>query len=89
MDPDPRGGDTDPLDYSKNIDTMLKRRGGISNDFIEVWRNIIFLYPDPQGIQTPAPEYQTIIKYILCTVGLVGKQPWLCSRVVILFLCSY
>ena len=62
MDPDPRGGDMDPLDYSKHIEKMWKEGGGISNDFNEVWRNIIFLDPDPQGIRTPAPEYQTIIK---------------------------
>ena len=60
MDPDPREGDTDPLDYSKHIEKMWKERGGgINNDFNEVWR---ILDPDPQGIRTPAPEYQTIIK---------------------------
>ena len=63
MDPDPRGGDTDPLNYSKYIEKMWKEGGGgISNNFNGVWRNIIFLYPDPPGTRTPAPEYQTIIK---------------------------
>ena len=42
MDPDPCGGDTDPLDCSKIIETMLKKGGGISNDFFEVWRIVLF-----------------------------------------------
>ena len=63
MDPDPRGGNTDPLDYSKHVDKMWKKRGGISKDFIEVWRIVLFSWdPDPQGIRTPAPVYHKIIE---------------------------
>ena len=59
IDPDPYGGDTDPIDYSKY---MWKKGGGISNDFIEVWRNIIFPGSGSTKDPDPAPEYQTIIE---------------------------
>ena len=45
MDPDPHRGDTDPIDYSKHRDKMCKRGRGISNDFIEVRRIVLFFQP--------------------------------------------
>ena len=37
------------------------------NDFNEVWRNIIFLGPDPQGIRTHAPV-QLLSKFYVMLV---------------------
>ena len=68
MDPDPRGGDTDPLDYSKY---MWKEGGGISNDFIEVWRIVLFSWirihkgSEPQPLNTK----QLLNNFMYCWFG--------------------
>ena len=43
-------------------------------------------YPDPVP-QTRIRIPTLVTTYVVCFVGVVDKQPWLCSRVIILFLC--
>ena len=63
--------------------------GGINTDFNKVWRMVLFSRPgstmDPDP---PPPAYWTVTELILCSVGVVGRPQWLCSRVLILFLSS-
>ena len=82
MDPDLLGGDTDPINYCVSIINSYRVKIGVNSNFL----NRLYSFPDP----VPQTRIRILVTtYVVCFVGVVGRRPWLCSRVVIpfLFLC--
>ena len=78
VDPDLLGGDTDPINYCVSL--------------INSYRVKIATSMGDDRLYNPDPVPQTRIRilvttYVVCFVSVVGRRPWLYSRVVIPWKC--